>query len=246
MQNVKTFASLRDFGARFAENDDSHKANVQGMVLWLKSQPGYAEGMTRKTHPETFAELEAGFLSIWGQNKFKPVTYIVIEEGQGAKFIPETVDNAKSKGERFTISAEYVMAQSQQLFGKFKTSAADASIMPKAWQSMYHSIAVDVRKAFSDYKTEKFRKLERAIEDSTVKAPRQRSAVKDTLVKVEEGFADMLKSCKVAKSNRNDETANPERMALAQRIFLEIYKSRVPMDTLSKEWDKVWQKLTKV
>lgn len=246
MQDATQFASFRDFAARFAENDDQHKENVQSMVLWLKSQQGYATGMTRKTHGETFSELEAGFLSIWGANKFKPRTYIVLEEGQGANFVPETVDNKTAKGERFTISAEYVMAQSQQLFGKFKTATADASVMPKAWQAAYHAIAVDVRKAFSNYKTEKFRKLERAIEDSEPKAARVRGAVKDTLVKVEETFGDMLKSCKVAKSNRNDETANPERMALCQRIFLEVYKSRVPMDTLSKEWDKLWIKLTKV
>jgi hypothetical protein len=246
METIKTFASLRDFGARFAENDDKHSENVQSSVLWLKGQPTYAVGMTRKTHPDTFSELEAGFLSTWGQNKFKPRTYIVLEEGQGANFVPETIDNAKAKGERFTLSADYVMAQSQQLFGKFKTATADASVMPKAWQAAYHAIAVDVRKAFSNYKTEKFRKLERAIEDSEPKLPRARGAVKDTVVKVEETFGDMLKSCKVAKSNRNDETAHPERMALAQRIFLDIYKSRVPMDTVSKEWDKVWVKLTKV
>lgn len=245
VQSDTAYASLADLGFKQANLD----ATFGGMAEYaLKAFGNSFPSMKRSDsdNAEKIGELMSGYLSYWAAMPAnKPTVYILLENGQTATWVPETSSNKDAKGERYTVSAHAVMAQSQQLFGKFKNGDASADVMPKSWQPGYHAIAKLIRDRFSTYASKKFGDLQNKARDilNPEGITRKRGATADTAVRVKKEQDKALKSCNVAKT-RGDVTAFPDRMALGFEIFNDIYSSKVDILKIKTKWSLMFKELS--
>lgn len=240
-----SYASLSDLGFKQANLD----ATFGGMAEYALKAFGSSFPTIKRSdsgNAEKIGELMSGYLSYWATLPAnQPMTYVIVEGGQRATWVPETDANKDAKGERYTVSAHAVMAHSQQLFGKFKNADASADVMPKSWQAGYHAIAKLIRDRFSTYSSKKFKDLQdRANEILNPEGKaRTRSATADTVDRVKKEQEKAMKSCKVAKE-RGDVTAFPDRMALGFSIFNDVYTSKVDIEKVRVKWSLMFKELS--
>ena len=247
VQPQTAYASLADLGFKQAQIN----ATLQGMAEFALSPKGFGPKFptikkSDKDYTEQIGELTAGYLSYWATlPRNMPTTYIILEEGQRATWVPETSSNKDAKGERVQVTAHTVMAHSQQMFGKFKNGDASAEVMPKSWQPGYHTIAKLIRDRFSTYTSDRFSELQKTA--ARILNPegvtRTRSATADMVVRLKKDQDTLTKNCKVAKE-RGDVTAFPDRMALGFSIFNDVYNSKVDLEKVRVKWSLMFKELS--
>lgn len=203
----EVFTSLSDMAQNQAKLSDvmaNHaRFAMQKIIGFPESEPS----------KEQMAELNSGYHKQYAVNH-PTKTYARISDAL-VDFDTLTKEQQAKVKEKLNIGVDYVLAISTQKFAKMK-SGKDAD-------PAMHSVLKTWRDGLSNYRNTKYKNLVTKCKELMPKADRTRKPTEDFIIRINEAFDSLEKSCKVA-SGKGDASANPKQFTQAKIKFLTEYK----------------------
>lgn len=194
--------SIEDAAYRSARIGESTKVIAQYV---LNQCPTILEGVPKEIKAKLYAGFQLRKHEITPPQFYRMGEhgeYILVQKPEGVSGLVE-------------MSINLAMAHTQQAYSAMR--GTDPAM---------HKIIGPYREAFSNYASERFKVLLKAIADLTrSKTERKRATVKPFTESLEKMFEDYQKRCRVAADARQDSTADEARYNVARKAFWTAYNA---------------------
>ena len=201
--------SLRDAGYQQAVTSDATTNLVRYVMQCV---PDFPESIT----DEAKAELASGYQLRFAENN-PDVEYAVID----GNYLPvSSLKDVPEKAERVKIGVGFAMSFTQQAFGALKNDKSPT------YNTALHAIVKSWRERISKYCSNRFKDLvaaaKRILNEGKERTRTQALGFAEYLEKT---FDTMQSRCKVAKTQRGDESANEKLFIAAKVAFFAKWNS---------------------